>query len=328
MREASTSRLSNTKLGAQQLEPQKVRNPLLPKQLYTVIGHETSGTHFFTDIITKALEVGEFRNGHHFYKEIKYDEEEIRVLHISMPLGLRPPKKKKTTRCQKTENIPIQGPILPSRCSKKGSKGEKKDPDSSLARQCKALAKDSGNAYDDVEKRVVYPCRYIMDIESNIEWYKSQGVDQKFVIVVRDQKISRIGSARYNKKKNVKQREDELSNQIMARAINKYILGEEITPFETWRDSLNLSLENGEKDLYGNIPSHSPTPAPEDAGRKLFSSSPLMHGNNVVLVSYESLIELGDVYVKLLYKSLGIESDYMPEIRDGNQKYVTKPAKH
>jgi hypothetical protein len=56
-------------------------------------------------------------------------------------------------------------------------------------------------------------------------------------------------------------------------------------------------------------------------GKKLAMSS-LPNGNNVVLVSYESLMMLKEPYVKMLYEALGIESNYMPSIRDGNLKYV------
>jgi hypothetical protein len=42
----------------------------------------------------------------------------------------------------------------------------------------------------------------------------------------------------------------------------------------------------------------------------------------VVLVSYESLLKLEGLYIKMLYHALGIESDYMPEISDGNLKHI------
>jgi hypothetical protein len=48
----------------------------------------------------------------------------------------------------------------------------------------------------------------------------------------------------------------------------------------------------------------------------------LPFGNNVVLVSYESLVKLEGTYIKMLYNVLGIESDYVPDIKNGNSKYV------
>jgi len=55
--------------------------------------------------------------------------------------------------------------------------------------------------------------------------------------------------------------------------------------------------------------------------RKLAMES-LPMGNNVVLVSYETLMLLKDPYVDVLYQSLGIESNHRPHIKDGNTKYV------
>ena len=36
----------------------------------------------------------------------------------------------------------------------------------------------------------IYPSRYNLDIVANKEWYESKGVEQVFVIVLRDQSIS------------------------------------------------------------------------------------------------------------------------------------------
>ena len=52
------------------------------------------------------------------------------------------------------------------------------------------------------------------------------------------------------------------------------------------------------------------------------SSSGILSGNGFVLLSYETLISLGDTYIQMLYETLGIQSDYLPEFRDGNLKYV------
>ena len=39
--------------------------------------------------------------------------------------------------------------------------------------------------------------------------------------------------------------------------------------------------------------------------------------------SYESFMFLGEPYLKILYQWLGIKSNYMPEINDGNKKYYS-----
>ncbi|KAL9182735.1 hypothetical protein ACHAXT_004014 [Thalassiosira profunda] len=45
-------------------------------------------------------------------------------------------------------------------------------------------------------------------------------------------------------------------------------------------------------------------------------------GNRVLVVSYETLMSLQAPYLFDTYKMLGIESDYIPEFKDGNEKYV------
>ena len=44
--------------------------------------------------------------------------------------------------------------------------------------------------------------------------------------------------------------------------------------------------------------------------------------SKVIVVSYEMLVNLQNVYLKSLYHKLGIDSDYFPEIIDGNAKHV------
>ena len=51
-------------------------------------------------------------------------------------------------------------------------------------------------------------------------------------------------------------------------------------------------------------------------------SSLIPSKNNVVLVSYESMMKLKGDYVKQLYEQLGIESDHIPVFKDGNAKYT------
>lgn len=45
-------------------------------------------------------------------------------------------------------------------------------------------------------------------------------------------------------------------------------------------------------------------------------------GERVIAVSYEGLMSLKDTYLFDVYRSLGINSSYVPDFRDGNEKYV------
>ena len=48
----------------------------------------------------------------------------------------------------------------------------------------------------------------------------------------------------------------------------------------------------------------------------------LPFGDNVVVVSYESLLKLKSTYIEMLYDVLGIDSNYVPTFRNGNAKYL------
>jgi hypothetical protein len=48
----------------------------------------------------------------------------------------------------------------------------------------------------------------------------------------------------------------------------------------------------------------------------------MQHVNPITVVSYETLTTLRGQYMNEIYESLGIQSDYMPPIRNGNAKYV------
>ncbi len=153
---------------------------------------------------------------------------------------------------------------------------------------CQELAVDANFTISDPDKPI-YPERYFLDIVANKEWYESKGVEQVFVIVIRDKTVSFTSRVGHCNLVTLREQEEELGTQIINSAIEKYIL-------------------NG-----------------TDKGRQLSSSLP--SGNNVFLVSYETLLKLKEVYIRMIYDALGIESDYVPIFKDGNEKYVTAPKK-
>lgn len=163
-----------------------------------------------------------------------------------------------------------------------------------------------------------YPPRYFLDIISNKEWYESIGVEQVFVILIRDQSISRNSrtSANHCRNQTILRKEEEVGTDIMTRAINKYILNDNrklsISSHGSWYNEAFWKDKNVTDN--GNYDRN-------EVRREL--SSVIPSGNNVFLVSYESLMKLKGVYLKMIYQALGIESDYVPpNIRDGNGKYV------
>lgn len=267
---------------------------LLPKRIISVIGLESSGTHFVTRLIANALGIDKTREGSFPYDDMRRDLDDIQVQHFSLPWG---------SVCQDHPAMTIQKVVLPSRCSRSFAS------DSPTSRRCEELAEDSNTQHRG--GKAVYPGRYLLDVVSSIEWYKSHGVDQVFVIVMRDSTISKRARLIHCRDPGLLEREEQLSTEILNRAIQKYILGGDTDTTDT-ADTTDTDISSIDS------PVHRVT-------RKLFASTtPLFQtgNNNVVLVSYESLIKLGPVYVKLLYKALGIKSDHMPVVKDGNSKYV------
>jgi len=265
---------------------------IIPKKMFAVIGLESSGTTFVTRTLSKALGYEYFLEGS--IPRAEYHNE-VEVQHFSLPWG---------SHCVCDPEINIQNVVLPVACSSIRHVPFCMD----MARDLKLTTK---------EGRVVYPNRYFLDIISNKEWYESKGVDITFIIVIREPTVSR--NARFHShcgNQTLLEIEEEIGTDIMIRAINKYILHDRKLSASTygpwynemlWRETNNTTGRNTDTD-----PPH----------REL--SSALLSGNNVVLVSYDSLVKMDRVYVKLLYKALGIESDYMPTIDDGNEKYIKK----
>lgn len=133
----------------------------------------------------------------------------------------------------------------------------------------------------------IYPARYFLDIIANKEFYESKGIEQVVVIVIRDKTVSFTSRVEHCNTTTLRFEEEQLGTEIINNAIKKYILND------------------------------------GDDRRKL--SSTLPSGNGVVLVSYETLLKLKEVYIRMIYDALGIQSDYLPTFKDGNQKYITAP---
>eukprot|EP00594_Rhizosolenia_setigera_P006080 CAMPEP_0178951124 /NCGR_PEP_ID=MMETSP0789-20121207/7043_1 /TAXON_ID=3005 /ORGANISM="Rhizosolenia setigera, Strain CCMP 1694" /LENGTH=159 /DNA_ID=CAMNT_0020631945 /DNA_START=162 /DNA_END=641 /DNA_ORIENTATION=+ len=129
-------------------------------------------------------------------------------------------------------------------------------------------------------------------------------------IIVRDKTISATARLREHcTDQKLLEEEERIGTSILIDTINKYILHEN-------------DHENENEHFISN---YKWNPRSLSA-----SSSPLKNGtgnNNVVLVSYESMIKLGAPYIQMLYESLDIESDFVPDIQNENQKYVRKGGK-
>lgn len=266
---------------------------ILPKRIYSVIGLEDSGTKFVAGIINQALQ-----NHKHYTREgsrscmdrhHRCDEtDDVMVQHFSLPWG---------KSCEKDIDPPVVDVVVPSQCAREQTIQSEID-------QCNEITKDIWG-FETNGAPVKYPRRYQLDIVSHKEWYDAHGVEQFFIIVVRDETISSIARTKHCHFEDSKDREEKVGTDIIVNAINRYILkdqDEKVTS-ETYKF---WTAGEFQKD-------HS------NGKRKL---SALPFGNNVALVSYETLMKLGPIYIKMLYQVLGIDSEYIPDIKDGNVKYM------
>ena len=201
-------------------------------------------------------------------------------------------------------NIPIRpvvDVVLPPQCTR--------DHDNPTeVRECNAMSTDlwgfqlDGNA-------MKYPIRYHLDIVKNKEWYDALGVEQFFVIVVRDDTISFTARASHCNDTELRHQEEAVGTKIIDDAINRFILNSDGEESGTTNETLKhwVAKQYQEDGHRGR--------------RRRLSALPSRE--NVVVISYESMVKLGSTYVKMLYDTLGIESDVIPDnIRDANKKYL------
>lgn len=261
--------------------------PILPSKVYSVIGLEDSGTHFVTGLIRDALNQTEFREGPRPYKSAANDALDVQVQHFSLPWG---------NTCQTDPFVPILGAVLPPQCYRKDN----------MVKECGEIAHSLWGSPVTVTK-ADFPGRFNLDIVSQKEFYDSLGVEQYFIIVLREQNISRKARSKSHCTNPERlEMEEKVGTAIIIDAINKYILNEEVEKQVTPENFYFWKSKNA-----------------HDRRQLSSSSHAIAHGNNVVLVSYESLMLLKDTYVKVLFEILGITMNEVPTVIDGNAKYLS-----
>jgi len=278
---------------------------ILPKKIYSVIGLESSGTQFVSKIIEDALKTGPYREGSMPCKETCTDDSylcrnmkkiskkhhclensDVQVQHFSLPWG---------GTCHENPNPPIVDVVLPQQCTR--------DQDDPIEiEQCNAMATDIWG-FQLNGKPMEYPIRYQLDITSHKKWYDDHGVEQFFVIVVRDDTISFAARHSHCNSTELRQQEEDVGTDLIVDAINAFMLPNE-----------------GEKMTSKEFTHWVAKQYQDNHGRRMLSALPSR--DNVVVVSYESLVKLGVTYVKMLFNVLGIESDDIPDIHDSNKKYL------
>lgn len=337
---------------------------ILPKKVYTVIGKESSGTKFVSEILRDALELHSYREGgrpFEFFPRNKktYREDsksQVQVQHFSLPQG---------SFCGESDygSHHIVDVVLPAQCSsdlrprhsrRRSTDGDDKNQNAALRKQCNDMTKELKwnikprlkGSIEAEQPAIRYPARYFLDINTHKDWYDSHGVEQYIIIVTRDENVS-FNSRLKGHCGNVTIAEDEerLATNIINDAIYKYILEEDRARKTDLRhlwdppeyqntNNTEMRAKKNEKLKRMKMFEQSLVSQTNTIGRRklgsLFEknaealSSFMPSKNRVVLVSYESLMTLQAPYVKMLFKQLGIESEYMPTMKDGNAKYVPR----
>lgn len=146
----------------------------------------------------------------------------------------------------------------------------------------------------------LYPSRFFVNITSHLQWYLSRGVDITVILAVRDKSISHAGKIKTHcNNEVVALMEEEKARAIMAEALERY--GERNIARGGIRNDDNIRLKNVEIE------------SKESRAR-------------VITVSYEGLMALEQSYLYDVYNQLGIESNYVPDFKNGNAKYVTSSS--
>jgi len=294
---------------------------VFPKKIYMVVGLESSGTNFVAMVLSKALGIESYQHqevGPYQRKYGPFHKDDVWVQHVSLPTN---------PRCEKYPNPQALNVLLPGCCRMPARDSKDKEK---FRQVCMDWGKDANVPMrEDIGFKL--PGRYFLDLIKHKEWYDSVGFDQDIIIVVRDQNIARKGRVerKYCQDPVILEREEAFGTDIISRTINKYILNEDVpdrrrltelplntSSFQPWYEENFLNVDFMTDDTNSTV---------EDARRMLSASTLLPNGNKVYLVSYEQLMKLKGVYVKMMYQALGIESDYMPVICDGNTRYVDDP---
>jgi len=338
---------------------------ILPKKVYTVVGKESSGTKFVSEILRDALELHSYREGgrpFEFFprnkKTFREDSKsQVQVQHFSLPQG---------SFCGESDygSHRIVDVVLPAQCSsdlrpqhsrRRSTDGDDKNQDAALRKQCNDMTKElkwhikphlKESIDAEISPAIRYPTRYFLDINTHKDWYDSHGVEQYIIIVTRDENVSFNSRLKgHCRNVTIAEEEERLATNIINDAIYKYILEEdrarETDLRHVWDPPEYQNVNNAETRAKKNeqmkrkkiFEERLVSQTNNSARRKLGSlleenadalSSFMPSKNRVVLVSYESLMTLQAPYVKMLFKQLGIESEYMPTMKDGNAKYVPR----
>ena len=312
----TTDQRSQSLLHQQSLQQRLHKNhhPILPKQVITVVGPESSGSTFLTTTLAMAigadLGISKKVSGRVMTADRKYE-----IQHLSLPWGWQCANDDSGVRivdalvpleCFRYELAPSLDPIVaqevwmanyekqkrqheppsfetpPIEVAKSGPQTEtqvqvlQQCRDEVLVSEESELSCGAKCGVGVFNGYTLYPRRFSINITKHIEWYLHRGVDVHVILSIRDRSISKRGKEKLHCKiEDVAEREDDVAIQLMTEGLEQY------GPYGS-----------REKD-------------------------------RVIVSSYEALMTMKDDYLFGLYKQLQINSTYVPSFVDGNEKYVT-----
>lgn len=294
---------NSTPLDAQKLLRQrhsKLRHPILPKKLITVIGPESSGSTFLAKALASAVGADPTKVNN----KARTEDGKTDVQHLSLPWGSSCEDNSSDEmsvhvvdalvprECFRYEFAPSLDPsiaqaavIMSQELVKVARDGPQTEVEAQVLKQCHEEVFISEHSNSSCGAKcgtgvfngyALYPKRFSVNITSQIEWYLQRGVDVTVILSTRDRSISaRSKEKNHCNIEKLRRREDEVAIELMNEALEKY-------------------------GAFGSIK------------RGL-----------VIVSSYEALMSMKDAYLFGLYKQLGINSTYVPSYSDGNEKYVT-----
>ena len=332
-------------------------------RLITVVGLESSGTTFVATTIAKALGYTKTNSKDLFHNMLTIEipqstsatsatsptNEDFTttttttttwVQHVSLPTGFfREHQEGFERRFELPPTVPV---VVPDEC-KIPARYPYKPPQSQADAEVSRSSSSSGGrrnfrgrssstnrmqrpAYTKTCREILqmsylmeYPNRYFVNLTSHVRWYQSRHVDVTVVVVVRDQSLHFRGILKTH-----------CTNKTAAYeqfVHGRYIIQDAMTQLQ-------------QPQQQGRIPRDSYRPTNNEQGAAVLHSFNNNNNNNnsnnnnnnnnnsdhneLIIVSYETLMTLQETYLFDLYDQLGMfDATYIPEFVDGNAKYVS-----
>jgi hypothetical protein len=285
---------------------------ILPKTLYLIFGLESSGTTFVaktisTVVLSNGINYNKIKGDHDVWEDYS---QSIFIQHISLPIGgfggnIRN-RNIPGTQERMQKNLETIDVFLPKKCKKSldgicsddsllllnnNSNNNNTDTDTTTATNTNTNTNTNTSTSSATNKKKLkiksLYTRYFVNITNHIRWYENRGVIVKPIVVIRDEF--------FHSQTTIKKHCWYIDACKIQYNIGRQIIKETIH---------NFNSNNNDNNNNNN--------------KRLQSES-----SKILIVSYETLMILQETYlIDYIYKSLNINSTYVPEFIDGNLKHA------